>query len=268
MKIDMKKIALLISTGLFAQTTLADTSNTQSVFDAFTNCDSSFFYQLKNNAEDFKDITDLVIKDNIAYIPVEDVTKRGDTTTTMFKQPIQYRGLNIVGYQNIYIETSFLGQFYYWGFIIDGSVDQVKQSLKQLPWEQYNTVGYIANPQIFLRYNQNKSWEHNPYSIEGVVPKTLTAEKSLYLEPLDDNQVHLICSIQGDIERPNLYEIRPDMKYIIEELTAIEEAKMKAYEEQLKQKREERKKAEAEKNESNTNTTENQSNEEIEHEKI
>lgn len=50
-----------------------------------------------------------------------------------------------------------------------------------------------------------------------VIPRSGTVEKSLYLEPIEDNQSRVICSIQGDIDKKILYSVRPDMKPIDKE---------------------------------------------------
>ncbi|RKS87770.1 hypothetical protein DES39_1013 [Orbus hercynius] len=208
----MKKVFLLCCSALLSQVAYAN-NNIQSVIDAFTNCDSSFFYQLKSNAESFEDITNLVIQDDIAYIPVDDITA-DDGNINYFLQPLPYRGLTIVGYQNIAIETLSLGQYYYWGFVIDGTVDSVKQSLDQLSWQKYNITSYVANPLTYDRKNKQQGWQNNPYVVDGIIPRIWTIEKSLYLEPINENQVHLVCSMQGDITKSLLDSIHPDIKYI------------------------------------------------------
>ncbi|WP_392563863.1 hypothetical protein RHO13_11635 [Orbus wheelerorum] len=225
----IKRVSLLMFSALISHSTFANNGNIQSVIDAFTNCDNSFFYQLKTNANDFNEITNLVTQDDIAYIPVNSVIEN-EGNTNYFTKPILYRGLTITAYQNIAIKTPFLGQYYYWGFIIDGSVDSVRQSLKQLPWQQYNVASYVANPKLYDNLAKNSGWQPNPYIIDGIVPRLNTIEKSLYLEPINENQVHLVCSIQGDMNRDLLYSIHPDMKYIDQELDI--ERKAKAIKEQ------------------------------------
>lgn len=222
----IKKFLLLGSSALVSQAALAN-ENIQSVIDAFTNCDSSFFYQLKTNATDFDGITDLVIKDDIAYIPVDDMTSN-EGYTRYFTQPIEYRGLTITGYQNIYIETPFLGKYYYWGFIVGGSIDDVKQSLNQLPWQQYNVTSYVANSLIYDRQNKEAGWKNYPYVIDGVIPRSFTVEKAIYVEPINETQVHLVCSIQGDLDRPLLYSIHPDIEDFDQALDAKRLAALEA----------------------------------------
>lgn len=226
----IKKLTFLIGALLTSPLTFAVNNDIQSVIDAFTNCDNSFFYQLKVNADDFEGIADLVIKDDIAYIPVTNFSSE-EGHTYYFTKPIEYRGLSITGYQNIYIQTPFLGQYYYWGFIIDDSIDKVKNQLPQLNWRQDSVVSYIANPKLYDLKDEKKGWQNNPYTIDEVITRANTVEKLLYLEPINEKQVHLICSIQGDTNNDLLYNIHPDIKYINQEINERREAEAKTDEE-------------------------------------
>jgi len=221
----IKKASMLMFSALVSHPAFADNENIQSIIDAFTNCDNSFFYQLKTNADDLDGITNLVIKDDIAYIPVDQVIY-GEKNTNYFIRPIEYRGLTITGYQNTVTKTPFSGKSYSWGLIIDGSVDTVKQSLKQLPWQQYNIASYVANPKLYDNLLKNMGWQNNPYIIDNVIPRLNTTEKSLYLKPINEKQVHLICSMQGNINKELLYSIHPDMKYIDQKLDTKQNGKM------------------------------------------
>lgn len=83
---------LLILSSLFICNSALANDNVTSVVDSFFNCDNSFFHQLKDNVEDFSVYSDLNVKDEIAYIPVNDISSDNDFTYT-FRQPINYRGL-------------------------------------------------------------------------------------------------------------------------------------------------------------------------------
>lgn len=212
---------------------MANQANLQSAVDAFMNCDSSFFHQLKSNANDFSTSMDLVVQDDFAYIPVEDVTQQ-DKSSYTFSNPIHYRGLTLTGFQNIYIETPLLGTYYYWGFIVDNSRDEVKNSLSQFNWVQYNETSDITNSKIYHRQDKNPHWENNPYSVDGIAPQLMTVEQSLTVLDVNETQTSLICSIQGDIPEELLYSIRPDMKLIHQAIEAKQKAEFEARK-QLKQ---------------------------------
>lgn len=223
----IRKVFFLIGMTLASHSILANENNVQSVIDAFTNCDNSFFYQLKTNASDFNDITDLVIKNDIAYIPVPDVTSY-ENYSYHFKKPIKYRGITITGYQNIYIETPGLGKYYYWGFLIKGTVKDVKGSLSHLSWRLFDKNSYIANAKLFDTQSNKNVWQDDPYIIGSVIPRVFTIEKALFLEQEDKQQVNLICSMQGDVNNNILNTIHPDMNYIYQEIFSKRKAKFKA----------------------------------------
>lgn len=205
--------------------------NVTSVVDSFLNCDNSFFHQLKDNIEDISPYSDLTIKDDIAYIPVSDVSSTNDHEYR-FKEPIKYRGLELAGYQNIYINTNLLGKYYYWGFTVNNSIKEIQGRLPQLSWQPFNEMAAVANSRIYDSKNHDKGWQNNPYIFDGVVPRANTIEKSIYLEKIDDNHAMLLCSLQGDIDKNTLYLIHPDMKYIDQELADKRESKIKALQEQ------------------------------------
>ncbi|QYN47130.1 hypothetical protein [Gilliamella sp. ESL0405] len=211
----LKKYSLLICATLasYAVSAQADEQHghTDKIIDTFLACDNQFFEQLADNKTLFNEYIDLTTEENVTFIPVKSVVEP-DKYTATFKKALSYRGLTITGYQNIYIPTALSGQFYYWGFIFDNSEDEIKKALSEIKWNGYNTDVYIANSKI---YNSNtKVWQDNPYSIDGVIPKQGTVEKSLYLEPFTDNQNRIMCSIQGDVKKSILYASRPDMRPI------------------------------------------------------
>lgn len=218
---------LFIPCMVLAQNSVVE-SNTDKLINSFLNCDDQFFQQLAKHKTFFKQFFDLETSDSVAYIPVEN-TQKNNKSSVIFKKPIYYNGLTIIGYENIFIETSFSGQYYFWGFILDNSIDETITSLNKLNWLKYNSVAYIANAQIYDRITKPNVWHNNPYAIDGVIPRQATIEKSLYLEPFKNNKIELVCSIQGDITNDILYTIRPDMKPINEKIMAERQEMIKAY---------------------------------------
>ena len=221
---------LLILSSLFICNSASANDNVTSVVDSFFNCDNSFFHQLKDNVEDFSVYSDLNVKDEIAYIPVNDISSDNDFTYT-FRQPINYRGLVLTSYINKYINTYTLGKYYYWGFIVNNSISDIQNKFEQFSWQPFSENTFITNSQRFDNQKQNKGWENYPYSFDGVAPRANTTEKMIYLEKINDNQTYLLCSLQGDITKDILYSIHPDMQYIAQELADKIKAKNKISEE-------------------------------------
>lgn len=257
----LKKLLVLVCSSFISWMALAQNitpkADTDKLIDTFLKCDDQFFHQLAESKTSFEQFFDIATSDNIAYIPVKNVQKN-DENSIIFKKPINYHGLTITGYQNIYIETPFSGQYYFWGFILNNDLNEVKTTLNKLNWLQYTPEAYIANAKIYDRRVKSPTWNDNPYSIDGVMPRQGTIEKSLYLESVPNNKVHLVCSLQGDINNDILYVDRPDMKPVNEQIIAKQQEKIKAYK-LKKQKEKEQLEKETLPSSNSNNTTENNS---------
>ncbi|WP_294611288.1 surface-adhesin E family protein [uncultured Gilliamella sp.] len=223
-KLPMLVCWLLIPCMASAQNNAVE-NGTNKLIESFLNCDAQFFQQLAKHKTLFKQFFDLETTDNVTYIPVENINKN-DKNSVIFKKPILYKGLTITGYQNISIKIPFYGQYYYWGFIMNDNLDKTKEAFNNLNWSPYNSTTYIANAQIYDRRTKTNVWQDNPYAIDRVIPRQATAEKSLYLEQVNDNQTNIVCSIQGDLTKEILYLNRPDMKPIHEKIEAKQQEKI------------------------------------------
>lgn len=224
--IPLSVCALFITCSAFAQ------NPTDQVIDSFLNCNDQFFQTLAENKSALSEYVDISeTPDGTVYIPVKNVEKNHEDTV-MFKKPISYKGLTIIGYQNIYVETTLFGQYYYWGFVFDNNVQDIKKAIDQFNWRQYSNETFITHAQIYDRKNKSAGWQDNPYTIDGTIPKSWTVEKSIYLETIPTNHSHLVCSLQGDLDKGILYQFRPDMKFIDQKIDSrrkklLEKIKMK-----------------------------------------
>jgi hypothetical protein len=250
----LKKNSILVCALFVSCISFAQTNNKQSekdkVIDSFFQCNNQFYKQLNKYQEVIKKYVDLeTIPNNITYIPVESM-KQADKNKIMFKKPLEYRGLKITGYQNIYIPTDFSGQLFYWGFIFDNKKDEVKNALNNINWLPYNTNVYIANAKIYDLNAKLKQWQDDFYAIDGVAPKFGTISKALYLENFANNQTSVFCSLQGDLKKEILLEARPDLKITIEKQEAKQQELIKAYKEKMQ------KEKEKQRSQPQTNTTE------------
>lgn len=240
----LKKFTLSTCFSLFSCIVFAQDykpSVTDNLVDTFLNCDSQFFHYLAENKQAISEYVDLTTKDNVTFIPVESIYQP-DKNSVNFKKTFEYRGLKIIGYQNIFIPTNLSGQYYYWGFIFDNNQDEIVKNLDNLKWSRYNEKVYIANSKIYDRNTKIAEWKNNPYSIDSVVPRLGTIEKALYLENVDNKQNSILCSIQGDLNKELLYKDRPDIKPLDEEFEKNRQEKIKAYK-LKKQKEQQEKKA-------------------------
>ena len=239
----LKKFTLFICFSFVSYTVFAQDNKlsvTDNLVDTFLNCDNQFFQHLAKNKQTVSEYVDLTTKDNVTFIPVKSIYQQ-DKNSVNFKKPIKYHGLTITGYQNIFIPTNLSGQYYYWGFIFDNSQEEIIKTLNNLNWSRYNEKVYIANSKIYDRNAKSPVWKNNPYSIDGVVPRLGTIEKTIYLESIDNKQNSLLCSIQGDLNKELLYKDRPDIKPFDEEIEKIRQEKIKAYKLKKQQEQQEKK---------------------------
>lgn len=250
----LKKISVLVCASFVSFMSFAQTNNEQSetdkVIGSFLQCDNQFYKQLDTYQELIKQYVDLATTDdNVTYIPVESI-QQADKNKIMFKKPLEYQGLKIIGYQNIYVPTTLSGHYLYWGFIFDNKEDEVKNALNKINWLPYNTNVYIANPKIYDLNAKSVKWQDDPYAIDGVTPKFGTISKALYLENFANNQTSVFCSLQGDLKKEILLEARPDLKIMIEKQEAKQQERIKAYKEKMQ------KEKENQQSQPQTNTTE------------
>ncbi|MWN32846.1 MULTISPECIES: hypothetical protein [unclassified Gilliamella] len=250
----LKKLSVLVCASFISCMSFAQTndehSETDEVIDTFLQCDNQFYKQLDKHQESMRNYVDLAVTaNNVTHIPIES-SQQDDKNKVMFKKPLEYRGLKIIGYQNIYVKTTLSGLYLYWGFIFDNQEDEVKSTLNNISWLPYNTNAYIANAKIYDFNAKPMKWQDDPYAIDGVTPKFGTISKALYLENFANNQTSVFCSLQGDLKKEILLEDRPDLKTIIEKQEAEQQERIKAYKEKMQ------KEKENQQSQPQTNTTE------------
>ncbi|QIQ21941.1 hypothetical protein [Zophobihabitans entericus] len=203
-----KKLVTLICLSLLSQTSIAAVGNsTNTVLNTFTNCDHTFFQHLAQTQDEIKDAVGVITTEEIGYIAPDK-----ENHTVQFKKPVTFNGLTLIGYQDIHVKTALLGDYYYWGFVIQENMDTVKQQLNTLQWQQYSSSAYVANTEILDTQADSPTWAPNPYVIDGIAPRAHTVEKSLSLEKQPDGTSILSCSLQGDVSETVLAMYRPDLK--------------------------------------------------------
>lgn len=186
----------------------------QPLIDSFVLCNPNFFNTVYSNKDELKRFTNVQIFDgNLAYIPV---TNRFDTGKNFmyFSLPIKYKNLTIKGYYDSAMDLGKIGKYYFWGFIIDNDINQIKNTLNYLNWKNMeDNQLYIANPKIRSLNDDNQVWHTNTGTVVGVktIPAPNTIEKLLLLEK-NGSMTLLMCSIQGAVTSELLRRERPDIQ--------------------------------------------------------
>ncbi|MCO6553189.1 MAG: hypothetical protein J6563_09485 [Gilliamella sp.] len=184
------------------------------LIDSLTPCTPDFFKKIYNNKEELEKYADIKIFDkNQAYIAVKN---RADITKNYvyFKTPMTYKTLTITGYYDSAMDLGKMGKYYFWGFIIENDINQIKDTLNFVDWKNMeDNLLYIANPKIRSINDDIKTWHKNTGTVVGVktIPAPDTTEKLLLLEK-SPNMNLLICSIQGIVTSELLKQERPDIQ--------------------------------------------------------
>lgn len=184
------------------------------LLESLASCNPNFFKQLYENKDELIKHAEIKIFDkDQSYIPVPN---RGDSTKNYvyFSTPIMYKDLVIKGYYDSAMDLHKIGKYYFWGFIIDNDIQQIKNTLNFLDWkEMEDNLLYIANPMIRHISDDIQTWHHNTGTVVGVktIPAPDTTEKLLLLEK-SENMTLLICSIQGVVTPELLKQERPDIQ--------------------------------------------------------
>lgn len=195
----------------FPFTALADK---QPLIETFVLCNPNFFSTIYNNKDELQQFTNIqTVDENLAYIQV---TNRVDASKNFlyFSTPFKYKDLTIKGYYDSAMDLGRIGKYYFWGFIIDNDIKQIKNTLNFLKWKNMeDNQLYIANPKIRNINEDVQVWHDNNGTVIGVktVPAPNTTEKLLLLEK-GANMTLLICSIQGVVSSELLKRERPDIQ--------------------------------------------------------
>lgn len=177
-------------------------------------CSPDFFNIVYTNKEELKKHTNVIVfNNNQAYIPVENRTD-SEKNYVYFKTPIIYQNLTIKGYYDSAMDLGKIGKYYFWGFIIDNDISQIKETMNFLEWKNMEKdLLYMANPKIRHIDDDIKIWHKNTGTVVGVktIPAPETTEKLLLLEKGTGMNL-LICSIQGVVSSELLKQERPDIQ--------------------------------------------------------
>ncbi len=185
----------------------------QSLVKSLTECNDLFFSNIsKYKNELIPNVPIEEISDQLAYIPVKN-RKMHNANYVQFAQPIRYGSLIINGYYDNSLNLGKRGDYYFWGFVIDNSLEEIRSELNFLSWTEIEKDSlYTFNLKIHRSEDSIETWHNNPNTNIGIktMPAPGTAEKLLLLEKTPD-ATYLVCSLQGYFPPEVLAIIRPDI---------------------------------------------------------
>ncbi|UNM18134.1 hypothetical protein K0P33_21650 [Pseudomonas sp. ArH3a] len=216
----MKLPALLLAAAVLPSLAHADDAALTDTLKAFTRCDASFFSSLNTHRDAWQAYAPLKQEKNFTWIAVKNRADRKADQVPVSAPPIA--GLKLLSYADEVADLGPLGRYYYWGFIVDGGVDEVAQRLAPL-LEQPGSLQKGDKEYTRSELKVGNGWQ----SIKpqpGKAPGTRQVERVLIVEPQgkQGTQSRVSCSVQGGVNAGLLALLRPDIAPVDYPRTQIE----------------------------------------------
>lgn len=216
----MKLPALLLAAAVLPSLAHADDAALTDTLKAFTRCDASFFTSLNTHRDAWQAYAPLKQEKDFTWIAVKNRADRKAGQVPISAPPIA--GLKLLSYADEVTDLGPLGLYYYWGFIVDGGVDEVAQRLAPL-LEQPGSLQKGDKEYTRSELKVGNRWQSiNPQP--GKAPGTRQVERVLIVEPQgkQGTQSRVSCSVQGGVNAGLLAQLRPDIAPVDYPRTQIE----------------------------------------------
>ncbi|MEE1924734.1 hypothetical protein V0R50_23205 [Pseudomonas sp. 148P] len=176
--------------------------------ESLVSCEPSFFKNLYAQRAELAKTVKLARDDQhgVAWLPVQD-RREFDSAFQHFTPAVDDQGLRLTSYYDRVMDLGKQGIYYFWGFEIDASREQVMARLPEANWQEAGEY-FISRPRIKL--DANSAWQDNLAAASGIAPAAGSAEKLLMLS-VEDGKTRLLCSLQGSVDAHLLQQERPDV---------------------------------------------------------
>ena len=209
---EIKKICCafgILITALFLTSAHADVF--EDTFRDFTSCDASVFRTLHREAATWKTVVPLESIGDYSWIKVKNRLEDRDNHIDFTNSPT-VAGLKLLSFIDETTDLDSMGLYYYWGFTVSGTVENVVQKLKPLIHNSErlrNDGGAFVRTEIKLPGSRWLPAVTNANTASGVYK----VERVLLIEPDEGhkNVVRVSCSLQGGVTADLLKEVRPDI---------------------------------------------------------
>ena len=201
-------LAMLLGVPVIAGAQVVENS-----FRDFAKCDASFFHTLSREAATWGALAPIETRGDVSRIKVGD-RNNDDVNHVTFSTPFTISGLKVLSYFDRVSDLDKLGLYYYWGFMVEGDINDVIHKLRPLIYQSPQL--YWAGDDIYAR-NEAKVLEGpwKPFPIKSGVPTGLMmTERAFIIEAEDkkNNVTSVSCSLQGGVTGQLLAEVRPDIE--------------------------------------------------------
>lgn len=203
--------ALLLASALLLPTVAqaSDAALTETL-KAFTRCDASFFASLNTHRDAWGAFAPLKQEKDAAWITVKNRGGSPENSVLLRGTPI-VAGMKLLSYVDESSDLGQLGHYYYWGFIVEGGVDEVAKRLAPL-MEQPGQLQNVGSSYVRSELKVGDQWrviQPQP----GTAPGSKRVERILIVEAegKQDTQSRVNCSLQGAVDGAMLAQLRPDI---------------------------------------------------------
>ncbi len=203
--------ALLLASALLLPTVAqaSDAALTETL-KAFTRCDASFFASLNTHRDAWGAFASLNQEKEAAWITVK---KRGSSpeNSVPLRGTPTVAGMKLLSYVDESSDLGRLGHYYYWGFIVEGGVDEVAKRLAPL-MEHPGQLQNVGSSYVRDELKVGDQWrviQPQP----DTAPGSKRAERVLIIEAegKQGTQSRVNCSLQGGVDGAMLAQLRPDI---------------------------------------------------------
>lgn len=199
-------LALLATAMGLAPAAHAAGSPLEKTFTAFARCDASLFTQLHADAETWKAHAPLDTANGISWFVTPD-RSRSDNQVAFTGAPT-LAGLPVSAYVDNGSDMGTLGQYLFWGWVIDAPLDNAVKQLSPLIEQAqalHPTRGMVVRSEMKL----GNLWQ--PTFNQGGIPSGMKkVERVLMFEEIA-GKTQVTCSLQGAVDGTLLTELRPDI---------------------------------------------------------
>ncbi|MFS2222086.1 hypothetical protein [Pantoea sp. B65] len=172
--------------------------------ESLIHCDSRFFSELYIQQSKFKHVAPLTTdsQHHAWFVAPKD---RGNTV--WFAQPVAVQQLTLSGYYSQQDDLAEMGKYYFWGLVIDQSVEAVIKAMPNVNWKKVNDEYFAV---AMIKRPGEQVWQKNETAVSGIAPAKGSVEKLAMLS-VRNGKTQLLCSVQGSVTKEVLLPLRPDL---------------------------------------------------------
>lgn len=201
----------LLASSLLAPIALASNTALEDTFRAFSHCDDRFFSSLHTHAEAWKKHVSLKSSRNVSWIPVRSRAYVEADSVPLRHTP-QVAGVKLLAYFDKSVDLDLLGNYLFWGFVVEGRPEQVAQRLRPLI-DHGEYLAPMAGMHARAEVRKDGRWQLLT-TPPGDAPGKTRLERVLILEPDEGSQgrkTRVTCTLQGAVDGAVMAQFRPDI---------------------------------------------------------